>query len=100
MGKVIDITDRLSFDGNPSLKILDKVIEVNADAPTMLKIMSFMQDTEMPAEKMNDAYNLIFPEKSRKVIEGMKLSLSDWIEVVKAAIGLANGGDGTGEGEA
>ena len=35
MGKIIDITDKLSFDGNPKLKIKDNELEVNADAPTM-----------------------------------------------------------------
>lgn len=44
MARVLDITDRLTFDGNPSLKIRDKELEVNADAPTMLKVMNLMQD--------------------------------------------------------
>jgi len=42
MAKIIDITDKLTFDGNPSLKIRGKVLEVNADAPTMLKVMGLM----------------------------------------------------------
>lgn len=42
MGKVVDITDKLSFDGNPKLRIRGIEVEVNADAPTMLKVMSVM----------------------------------------------------------
>ena len=39
MGKVIDITEKLSFEDNPKLKVKGKVFEVNADASTMLKVM-------------------------------------------------------------
>ena len=39
MGKVVDITDKLSFDGNPTLVVKGKKLEVNADAPTVLKVM-------------------------------------------------------------
>ena len=38
MARKVDITEKLSFEGNPSLVIKGKVLEVNADAPTMLKI--------------------------------------------------------------
>ena len=34
MARVVDITDKLTFDENPSLKIKGKLLEVNADAPT------------------------------------------------------------------
>ena len=40
MAKVVDITSKLEFDGNPKLRIKDKEIEVIADAPTMLKVMN------------------------------------------------------------
>ena len=39
MARKIDITDKLTFDGNPVLVIKGKELEVNADAPTMLKVM-------------------------------------------------------------
>ena len=39
MARKVDITDKLSFEGNPSLVIKGKALEVNADAPTMLKVM-------------------------------------------------------------
>ena len=42
MARKVDITDKLSFEGNPSLVIKGKAIEVNADAPTMLKVMGLM----------------------------------------------------------
>ena len=39
MAKVVDITDKLSFEENPKLKIKGMVVTVNADAETMLRIM-------------------------------------------------------------
>ncbi|WP_432627255.1 hypothetical protein [Brotaphodocola sp.] len=100
MARVLDITDRLTFDGNPSLKIRDKVLEVNADAPTMLKVMSFMQDGGVGNEQVVEAYNLVFPEKSQKAIEEMKLSINDWMIVVQAAMELITGPASETQGEA
>ena len=42
MARVVDITDKVTFDENPSLKIKGKLLEVNADAPTMLKVMGVL----------------------------------------------------------
>lgn len=42
MARKVDITDKLSFEENPSLVIKGEVLEVNADALTMLKVMGLM----------------------------------------------------------
>lgn len=91
MAKVIDITDKLTFDGNPSLMIKGKKLEVNADAPTMLKVMNFMTAGDVKINQINEAYELIFPEKSRKEIEKLKLNFEDWTTVVEAAMDLVVG---------
>ena len=39
MAKVVDITEKLSFDENPKIKIKGHEFEVNSDAKTMLEIM-------------------------------------------------------------
>lgn len=97
MAKTRDITDKLTFDGNPELIIKGKHLEVNADAPTMLKIMGIMNGgVEM--EQINEAYELVFPEKTRKEIEKMKLSVGDWMTVVQEAMNLIVG-DNTEQGE-
>ena len=36
--KIVDITEKLSFDENPVLKIKDVTVEVNSDAATVLKL--------------------------------------------------------------
>lgn len=89
MAKVVDITNKLEFDGNPKLKIKDKEIEVNADAPTMLKVMNLVDDPT-PKEVIT-LYNLVFPEESRKVLDDMKLNFADLITVVEAAVSVISG---------
>lgn len=92
MAKIVDITDKLSFDGNPSLAIKGEQIEVNADAPTVLKVMGLFASEDDPGTKeIIELYNLLFPEKSKKKLEKLKLSFEDLITVVKEAMGLITG---------
>lgn len=93
MSKIIDITEKLTFDGNPSLVIKGKHLEVNADAPTMLKVMGLMGGTEPGVNEILETYDLMFPEKSKKEIEKLKLGFNDLIVVVQEAVGLIIGED-------
>lgn len=93
MAKVIDITEKLTFDGNPSLMIKGKKLEVNADAPTILKVMGLMGNGDPGPKEIVDMYEMMFPEKSKKEIEKMKLGFADLITVVEAAVGLIIGED-------
>ena len=99
MAKIIDITDKLTFDGNPSLKIRGKVLEVNADAPTMLTVMGLMGNGDPGPKEIVDMYEMMFPEKSQREIEKMKLNFNDLVTVVEAAVGLIIDTDGDGRGE-
>ena len=98
MAKVVDITDKLTFEENPALDIKGKVIEVNADAPTMLKVMGLMGKDDPGVQEIMDAYQLMFPEKSRKELDKLKLSFRDLIVVVQEAVQLI-AGDGDDRGE-
>lgn len=98
MAKVIDITDKLSFDENPKLAIKGKELEVNADATTVLRIMGIVGDgEETTAKDVVSMYELIFPEESRREIDKMKLSFADFQTLVGAAINLVTGDDDSGE---
>lgn len=98
MARTVDITDKLSFDENPALVIKGKRLEVNADAPTMLKIMNLMTADGVEIEQIGEAYELVFPEKSRKEIDKLKLSINDWTTVVMEAMNLImDDGDSRGE---
>lgn len=99
MAKVVDITEKLSFDQNPCLVIKGKQLEVNADAPTMLKLIGIMKadGSGVEMENLNKAYELVLPKESRKVIDEMKLSFKDWSTVIEAAMTLIMGDDEPGE---
>lgn len=97
MAKVVDITDKLSFDENPKLKIRDKELEVAADAPTLLKVMGLFGNEQPEPKEIMDAYNLIFPEKSRKEIDKMKPMFSDLLIIIQEAVSVATGDVSQGE---
>lgn len=94
MGKRVDITDKLSFDGNPTLVIQGKELEVNADAPTMLKVMALMDAEDPGAQEIMDAYDMMFPQASKDMIEkDLKLNFKDLVVVVQEAIKLISGAE-------
>lgn len=97
--KKVDITEKLSFEGNPALIIKGKMLEVNADAPTMLKVMGLMAGDDPGAKEILDAYDMMFPEKSKKELEKLKLGFKDLIIVVQEAIQLISGAEESGGGE-
>lgn len=96
MRKVVDITEKLSFEENPKIQIRDKVIEVNADATTMLEILG---DTNSKSEVDAgiSAYNKLFSEKDRAEIAKMKLPFKDLQVIIETAVALASGEGDQGE---
>lgn len=99
MAKKVDITEKLSFEGNPSLVIKGRELEVNADAATVLKVMGVLSEGS-GAKQAVDMYNLIFPEDSRKVVDSMNLNFKDFRTVVENAISLITGTEEESRGEA
>ena len=97
MGKAVDITEKLTFDENPKLLIKGKELEVKADAPTVLKAMSLMDSDSQNVKEVIKAYELIFPEESRREIDNMKLSFRDLMVVIQEAIKLIIGDTSGGE---
>lgn len=96
MAKVVDITDKLSFDENPKLRIKDVEVTVNADTETMLRIMgAFGNESEMQASLK--AYDLMFSEKDRKKINGLKLPAKSLMTLIQEAMNLVMGEDDQGE---
>lgn len=96
MAKVVDITEKLSFDENPRLKIRDVEVEVNADAETMLKIMGeFANKNEMQASL--GAFDFMFSEKEKKKILKQKPAAKDLMEIIQCAMNLIMGEEEQGE---
>lgn len=92
MGKIVDITEKLSFDTNPTLMIKGEGYEVNADARTVLEIMGeFNNKSEMDAAL--SAYEKMFSERDRSRIDALKLPYKDLMIIIKTAISLVTGED-------
>lgn len=90
MAKVVDITEKLSFDEDPSLMIRGQVVAVNSDAPTVLKVMGLVSKNA-GMEEILQAYELIFPEEARAVLDSMKLKMKDLMVVIQEAMELVTG---------
>lgn len=90
MAKVIDITEKLNFEESPKLKIKGKVLTVNDDAPTMLKVMQLMGG-DTGVNEITQAYELMFGEKDRKIIESLGLKFNDFVIVIQSAVELITG---------
>lgn len=98
MAKIVDITDKLSFDENPKVVVKGKELEVNADASTVLKIMGTLGDGEnVQPNDVVKMYELIFSDADRKKIDKMKLQFADFQTLVFSAINLITGEEESGE---
>ena len=72
--KKIDITEKLNFEENPRIVIKGTEYEVNADAPTMLKIMGMLGDgKDISPNDVISMYEMIFQKKERDKIDKLKL---------------------------
>lgn len=94
--KVLDITEKLSFDGKPKIKVKDYEIEINNDAITVLSIMELLGD-DASSQDMARAAKILFGEEGYKKIAELKLSFKDFNVLLDAAIELATGDETTGE---
>ncbi len=98
MAKKVDITEKLSFDGNPSLVIKGKELEVHADAATALKVMDALSSNPGRSRSLLciSCCSRMNPEKA---IDKMHLNFQDFKTVVKGAITLITGEDGEEPGK-
>ena len=94
--KIVDITEKLSFDENPVLKVKDITVEVNSDAATVLKILGiFSKGTS--AKEVLEVYELILNEKDRKKIDKLNLQFKDFQTIIMTAVDLITGDKEPGE---
>ncbi|MGN0331478.1 MAG: hypothetical protein ACI4D9_00380 [Lachnospiraceae bacterium] len=96
MAKVVDITDKLSFDENPKIMIKGEQFEINADARTMLEIMGLFS-TKSETEASMGAYEKMFNEKDRKKIDKLKLPFKDFMKIIEISMDLVMGEEIQGE---
>lgn len=97
MAKSIDITDKLTFDGNPSLIVKGKKLEVRGDAPTLLKIMKLVGADNPSPDDIIKAFDLMFTDKAKAEIEKLNVDFNNLVIMIQEAIGLITGGPAGGE---
>ena len=97
MAKVIDITEKLSFNENPVLKVGNVELEVKADAENMLKIMGLFSGEKNEIQAAVEAAALLFSKEDQKKINSKKLSMKDYMILIKEAMDAAMGEEESGE---
>ncbi len=96
--KIVDITEKLSFEENPKIKIKNIICEVNSDAPTMLKLLQHVGNgNNVTPNDLAKMYELIFQEDDRKKIDKLKLPIKDFNILVESAMALVMGESESGE---
>ena len=77
MSKIIDITDKLSFEENPKIKVKDIEIELNSNALDQFKIIKLMSG-DMSDETMNELLEVLFATKDdTKKVRALNLNMKD-----------------------
>lgn len=97
MSKIIDITDKLSFEEKPKFTVKGIEFEANNDAITIVKVSAVLEEVESPKDILN-AFELLFDKENQEKIESLKLSLEDFMTLVMSvATSVMNNTDEQGE---
>ena len=98
MSKIIDITNKLSFEEKPKFTVKGIEFEANNDAITIVKVNAILSEVESPKDIL-DAFELLFDKKNQKKIESLKLSFDDFMTLVMSVSTSVSGGDKDKQGE-
>lgn len=90
MAKVVNITDKLEFDVDPTLVIGNLKVRVRSDAETMLKLMGTLSKGE-DLNTIKEALGLLFSEKDLAAIckykkDGKKISAKSLMLIVSVTV--------------
>ena len=86
------LTDKLKFEENPQIEVKGKILTVQADAETVLKLMDVV-NSKGEVEGALEAISLLFSKADQKTINSLKLSMADYTTLVATAMQLAVGED-------
>ncbi len=90
MSKVIDITDKLTFDEKPKIKINGEEFTVNDDAYTVLQLIS-KSDEDTGSKRLMQMYSLMFSHEDRERIDALRLNTKDFFKMIELAAKIATG---------
>lgn len=86
------LTDKLNFSDKPQIEVKGKVLTIDNSATTVLKLLDLVQDKgEVAGAKA--VIDLLFDAKDRKTIDGLKLSIGDYMRLCEVCMDLALGND-------
>ena len=91
--KKYNLTDKMSFNVNPTIVINDTELTVKSDAKTMLKLVELSENAKDDYTATIKGYELIFSEEDRAKIDKLELSASDFVLLIQTAVALASGQD-------
>lgn len=86
------LTDKLNFNDRPQVEIKGKILTIDNSATTVLKLMDTVQ-TQGELAGAHTVLDLLFSAKDKKVIEGLNLSIDDFIKFCEVCMDLALGND-------
>lgn len=98
MAKMMDITDKLSFEENPKLRIKEQELEIHGDAATVLRILALLGNGEPGASEVLECADLLLGRENREKLDTLNLSFADYMKVVNLAMALVLGEENGGEG--
>lgn len=86
------LTDKLNFADKPQVEVKGKVVTIDNSATTVLKLLDLVQNQgEVAGAKA--IIDLLFDAKDRKTIDGLKLSIEDYMHFCEVCMDLALGND-------
>lgn len=100
MSKIIDITDKLSFEEKPGVKIKDTVLFVNNDTPSMMKVMAILEDGSVKASNVQQLVDLLFAPAEQEKLNALKLTFPDFAKLILYTSEIAANGYEEPAGEA
>ena len=90
--KIVDITEKLSFEEKPIIVIKGVELKVNDDAETVLRIMGFLNNgSDVTPGEIVEMVDLLFTEESGEKLKALHLNFNDFYTVINYAIDFITG---------
>ncbi len=95
MSKIIDITDKLTFEENPRIRVKDVEIELNANALDFYETLGMMNEKSTNMDELT--LRLAATPADVDKIKALKLSVKDFNLFARMCLETISGADTEGE---
>lgn len=101
MSKIIDITDKLDFESNPTVVVKGVELEINANASDLFSALAIVQSGDTSPKTIQTLVEILFPsEETREKIRGLNLKPKTYEKFVFECAKIAFDNYDDTEGEA